>query len=37
MSFALEAWRFPVRKPEAEWDEFDRDFVDFRRLASSEG
>jgi hypothetical protein len=31
------AWPFPVLKPEAEWDEFDRDFLDFMRAAYAEG
>ena len=30
-------WPFPVLKHEAEWDDFDRDFLDFLRVAHSEG
>jgi hypothetical protein len=37
MSNRFEYWPFPVRKPEAEWDEFDRDFLDFMRSAYAEG
>ncbi len=37
MSGALVYWPFPVRKPEADWDEFDRDFLDFMRRAYAEG
>jgi hypothetical protein len=31
------AWPFPVLKPEAEWDEFDHDYLDFMRAAYAEG
>jgi hypothetical protein len=31
------AWPFPVWKPEAEWDDFDRDYLDFTRTAFAEG
>jgi hypothetical protein len=31
------AWPFPIVKPEAEWDEFDRDFIDLMRTAYAEG
>jgi CheY-like chemotaxis protein len=31
------AWPFPVRKPRADWDEFDRDFIDFMRAAYAAG
>jgi hypothetical protein len=37
MGERFEAWPFPVLKPEAEWDEFDRDFLDFMRVAYAEG
>lgn len=30
-------WPFPITKPEAEWDEFDRDYVEFLRTAYVEG
>jgi hypothetical protein len=30
------AWPFPVLKPEADWDEFDREFLDFMRTAYAE-
>jgi hypothetical protein len=31
------AWPFPVLKPEAEWDEFDRDYLAFMGTAYAEG
>jgi hypothetical protein len=31
------AWPFPVLKPEVEWTEFDRDFLDFMQTAYAEG
>jgi hypothetical protein len=31
------AWPFPALKPEADWDQFDRDFLDFMRVAYAEG
>jgi hypothetical protein len=31
------AWPFPVLKPEADRDAFDRDFLDFMRTAHAEG
>jgi hypothetical protein len=31
------SWPFPVGKPEAEWSEFDRDFITFMRTAYGEG
>lgn len=31
------AWPFLVQKPESEWDEFDRDFLEFMRIAFAEG
>jgi hypothetical protein len=31
------AWPFPVVKPEAEWDEFDCDFIEVMRVAYAEG
>ncbi len=31
------AWPFPIRKPESEWDEFDRDFIGLMRVAFAEG
>ena len=31
------AWPFPTPKPEAEWVEFDRDYLDFMRTAFDEG
>jgi len=30
-------WPFPVLKPEANWDEFDRDYLAFMRTAYAEG
>jgi hypothetical protein len=30
-------WPFPVTKPEVDWDEFDRDYLDFMRTAFAEG
>lgn len=30
-------WPFPIMKPETEWDEFNRDYVDFMRTAYAEG
>jgi hypothetical protein len=30
-------WPFPIAKPEDEWSEFDRDYVDFMRTAYVEG
>jgi hypothetical protein len=30
-------WPFPITKPEAEWSEFDRDYVDFMRTAYAAG
>jgi hypothetical protein len=30
-------WPFPVLKPEAEWDDFDRDYLDFMRAAYAGG
>lgn len=37
MSGDLVYWPFPVIKAEAEWTEFDRDFIDFMTAASREG
>jgi hypothetical protein len=37
MEHEFVAWPFPVWKPEAEWDEFDRDLFDFLRTAYAEG
>lgn len=37
MSNRFQYWPFPVQKPEVEWDEFDRDFLEFMRLAYTEG
>ncbi len=37
MPFTFEAWPFPIRKPEADWDEFDREFIDLMRVAYAEG
>jgi hypothetical protein len=31
------AWPFPVRKPKADWDAFDRDFFEFMRAAYAAG
>lgn len=31
------AWPFPILKPETEWTEFDRDFIDLMRVAYAEG
>ena len=33
----FDAWPFPVLKPEAEWDEFDRDYLAFMQSAYAEG
>jgi hypothetical protein len=30
-------WPFPIVKPEEEWSEFDRDYVEFMRTAYAEG
>jgi hypothetical protein len=30
-------WPFPITKPEAEWSEFDRDYIDFMRTAFAHG
>ena len=30
-------WHFPLTKPEAEWSEFDRDYVELMRTAYAEG
>lgn len=30
-------WPFPITKPEAEWNEFDWDFIEFLRTAYAEG
>ena len=30
-------WPFPILKPEAEWNEYDRDFLEFMRTAYAEG
>jgi len=30
-------WPFPIRKPEYDWDEFDRDFISFMQAAFAEG
>jgi hypothetical protein len=30
-------WPFPIAKPEAEWTEFDRDYIDLMRTAYDEG
>jgi hypothetical protein len=32
-----QAWPFPILKPEAEWTEFDRDYIDLMRTAYNEG
>jgi hypothetical protein len=37
MSIEFVDWPFPLRKPEAEWDEFDRDFIIFMRMVYAEG
>lgn len=37
MPFMFEAWPFPIRKLEADWNEFDREFIDFMRVAYAEG
>jgi hypothetical protein len=29
-------WPFPIVKPEVEWNEFDRDYIDFMRTAYAE-
>jgi hypothetical protein len=30
-------WPYPILKPEAEWDDFDRHYIDFMRTAFVEG
>src|SRR5947209_8255024 len=30
-------WPFPLAKPESEWNDIDRDLVDFMRIAYTEG
>jgi hypothetical protein len=30
-------WPFPIIKPEAEWSEFDQDYIDFMRTAFAKG
>ena len=30
-------WPIPIVKPEAEWNDFDRDYVEFMRTAFAEG
>ncbi len=30
-------WPYPLAKPASEWDEFDRDYIDFLQLAFQEG
>lgn len=30
-------WPFPIMKSESQWDEFDRDYIDFMRIAYAEG
>ncbi len=30
-------WPYPIAKPEAEWTDFDRDYIDFMSAAHSEG
>jgi hypothetical protein len=37
MEYQCLFWPFPRLKPEAEWDESDRDLVDFMRVAYAEG
>lgn len=37
MADGFVAWPFPVLKPEADWNGFDRDFLDFMRTAYAEG
>lgn len=37
MAPEFDTWPFPVLKPEAEWDEFDRDYFAFMRAAYAEG
>jgi hypothetical protein len=31
------SWPYPVLKPEADWDEFDRDYLNFMQTAYAEG
>jgi len=31
------AWPYPILKPEAEWTEFDRDYLELMRVAYAEG
>lgn len=31
------AWPFPILKPETEWTEFDRDYINLMRTAHAEG
>ncbi len=33
----LVAWPFPTLKPESSWSEYDRDFIDYMRIAYAEG
>jgi hypothetical protein len=37
MAPEFDAWPFPVLKPEAKWDEFDRDYLAFVEAAYAEG
>lgn len=37
MATEFDVWPFPILKPEADWDEFDRDYLDFMRAAYAEG
>ncbi len=36
-SIEFDDWPFPILRPEAEWSEFDRDFVAFMRAAYARG
>ncbi len=31
------SWPFPIVKPESEWDDFDRDYIELMRMAYAEG
>jgi hypothetical protein len=30
-------WPFPIMEPESEWDDFDRDYINFMRTSHAEG
>ena len=37
MADAFVAWPYPILKPESSWSEYDRDFIDYMRIAYAEG